>query len=218
VNEPHPSVDSEALVASQAAEIRQRLVSQAQQNVDEVLRALAAQAPPAPTEPESAAARETFSRKWSELADVLLDPRTGLASRILFWDRLRHAAARYRRHKLLFGVLYVRTSDDKEAHVPELARRLGVSLREIDTVGYAGGGEFTVLLDGLHAAGDARAVAERIQRELASAVQGGAVPLSASIGVAVPAGNGDAGTILWQAYVAMQRVGSGAVGVAPQTG
>jgi GGDEF domain-containing protein len=214
VTEPHPSNDSEALVASQAAEIRQRLVSQAQQNVDEMLRALTAQAPP-PPEPESAAARETFSRTWSELADVLLDPRTGLASRILFWDRLRHAAARYRRHKLLFGVLYVRTSDDKEAHVPELARRLGVSVREIDTVGYAGGGEFTVLLDGLHAAGDAQAVAERIQRELASAVQGGAVPLSASIGVAVPAGNGDPGTLLWQAYVAMQRVGSGAVGVAP---
>jgi GGDEF domain-containing protein len=82
-------------------------------------------------------------------------------------------------------------------------------------VGYAGGGEFTVLLDGLQAPGDAGVVAERIQRELASAVQGGAVPLSASIGVAVPAGDGDPGTLLWRAYAAMQRVGSGAVGVAP---
>ena len=214
MTQPHPPADSEALIASQASEIRLRLVSQAQQNVDEVVRALAAQPPPSP-EPEAGAARETFSRKWSELADVLLDPRTGLASRILFWDRLRHAAARYRRHKLLFGVLYVRTSDDKEAHVPELARRLGVSVREIDTVGYAGGGEFTVLLDGLQAPGDAGVVAERIQRELASAVQGGAVPLSASIGVAVPAEDGDPGTLLWRAYAAMQRVGSGAVGVAP---
>lgn len=220
MTQPLTSIPTDALV-SQANDICQRLVSQAQQNVDDILRALAVKTPP-PPEPEEPGARESFSRKWSGLADVLLDPRTGLASRILFWDRLRHASARFRRHKLLFGVLYVRTSDEREMHVPELAHRLGVSLREIDTVGYAGAGEFTVLLDGLHAPGDGVAVAERIQRELAAPVMGATTPLTASIGVAIAdESGGDPASILWNAFVAMQRVerlGPGRVGVASNAG
>ena len=219
MTQPQAPGPADPLLVSQASDICQRLVSQAQQNVDDILRALAKQTPAAP-EPEAAAARESFSRQWSGLADVLLDPRTGLASRILFWDRLRHASARYRRHKLLFGVLYIRTTDEKEMHVPELARRLGVSLREIDTIGYAGAGEFTVLLDGLHAPGDGLAVAERLQRELAAAVTGAPTGLTASIGVAIADenGGGDPASLLWHAYVAMQRVerlGPGRVGTAP---
>lgn len=198
-----PSADpsSDADVVSQAAHICQRLVSEAQQNVDEILRSVqpAQVKPDVPLTPASYA---LFSRRWSGLADVLVDPRTGLASRILLWDRLRHALARQKRHGTLFAVLYVGTSDPDERHVPRTAARLAVGLRGTDTISYAGSAEFAIVLEEIGSGDDAMRVAQRIQQEMSGPSAGG----SASIGVAVVETPGSSPeSVLWEAYTAMRR-------------
>lgn len=182
--------------ADTAAQICQRLVSQAQQNVDDILRALRAESP-GPGSPLTPAEHDTFQRRWTGLAEVLVDPRTGLTSRILFWDRLLHTHLRWQRYGTPFAVLYVGLPDADERGVPEVAARLSARLRATDTVAYAGSAEFTILLDLVQSPDEAVAVAERIQGDLST---------PASIGIAAVDDRGmDGGTVLWEAYRAMRK-------------
>lgn len=212
------SVDPQAL--QQAGSIVQRLVSEAQQNVDEILQMLVgAEAQSAsPLAPQT---YDTFSTRWSGLAEVLMDPRTGLSSRILFWDRLCHAAIRHRRYHTRFAVLYIDSGDRDERHVPEIAIRLGKSLRGNDTIAYAGHGEFTILLDQLQADADALAVADRVRQAMAEAREADpAAALPGRIGVGVfTLRNSDPAALLWDAYAAMRQARPGTVAVAaPRVG
>jgi GGDEF domain-containing protein len=210
VNEP---ANPEAV--AQAGSIVQRLVSEAQQNVDDILQMLVGAEPP-PLDALAPHAYDAFSTRWSGLAEVLMDPRTGLSSRILFWDRLCHAALRHRRYHTRFAVLYIDSGDRDERHVPEIALRLGKSLRGNDTIAYAGHGEFTILLDQLQADADALAVADRVRQAMAEAREAdptGSVP--GRIGVSVfTARNSDPAALLWDAYAAMRQARGGAVAVA----
>lgn len=205
---------------AQAGSIVQRLVSEAQQNVDEILQMLVgADAPPAsPLAPQT---YDAFSTRWAGLAEVLMDPRTGLSSRILFWDRLRHASIRHRRYQTRFAVLYVDSGDRDERHVPDIAVRLGKSLRGNDTIAYAGHGEFTILLDQLQADADALAVADRVRQAMTEARDAdptGSLP--GRTGVAVfTARSSDPAALLWDAYAAMRQARPGTVAVtAPRPG
>jgi GGDEF domain-containing protein len=199
---PPPADDALA----RANSICKRLVNQAQENVDDVLAVLHGNRPGgASLTPPS---YETFARRWAGLTDVLLDPRTGLANRLLFWDRLRHAVTRRHRYGTGAAVLYVCTSDADELHVPQLAARLGEGLRGTDTISYAGNGEFTILLDPVEAPVDAVGVARRIHQALVAPLEMAAVKVgvSANVGVVyVGAQHAAPETVLWDAYAAVQQ-------------
>jgi GGDEF domain-containing protein len=201
-------------VVAQAGSIVQRLVSEAQQNVDDILQMIVgAETPPA--DPLAPQAYDQFSTRWSGLADVLMDPRTGLSSRILFWDRLCHASVRHKRYHTRFAVLYIDSGDADERHVPDIAIRLGKGLRGNDTIAYAGHGEFTILLDQLQADADALAVADRVRQAMAEARETDARTAPGRIGVAVfTLRNAEPSTLLWDAYAAMRQARPGAVAVA----
>jgi len=139
-------------------------------------------------------------RKLAEeqlLHDAFHDLLTGLPNRALFMDRLGHAVERVKRHEdSLFAVLFVdldrfKVVNDSLGHASgdrlliAVAQRLEHCLRSGDTVARLGGDEFTILLEDIKGIGEAIAVAERIQAELASpfSLSGHEVFITASIGI-----------------------------------
>jgi diguanylate cyclase (GGDEF)-like protein len=146
--------------------------------------------------------REVAERKQIEeqlLHNAFHDGLTGLANRALFVDHLKLALGRAERHaSYRFAVLFLdldrfKVVNDSLGHMTGdqlligVARRLEAAMRPGDTVSRLGGDEFTVLLDDLKDAGEAEAVAERLQKELALAFNLGSheVFTTASIGIAV---------------------------------
>ena len=152
------------------------------------------------------------------------DPLTGLANRTLFADRLDRALARARREGrpgalLLLDLDGFKAINDAHGHAAgdhalvAVAERLRGCVREVDTVVRLGGDEFSVVLDGVDAAAEARRVAKRIRAALAEPLRldGGApLALSASIGVAVFAG--------WEAPADLLRRADGAMYAAKRAG
>jgi GGDEF domain-containing protein len=208
------NANADPQAVAQAGSIVQRLVSEAQQNVDDILQMIVG-TEQAPADPLAPQAYDTFSTRWSGLADVLMDPRTGLSSRILFWDRLCHASVRHKRYHTRFAVLYIDSGDSDELHVPDIAIRLGKGLRGNDTIAYAGHGEFTILLDQLQADADALAVADRVRQAMADAREADPSAAAGRIGVAVfTLRNAEPAALLWDAYAAMRQARPGAVAVA----
>jgi predicted signal transduction protein with EAL and GGDEF domain len=146
--------------------------------------------------------KEVAERKQIEeqlLHNAFHDGLTGLANRALFMDHLKLALGRAERH----GDLPVRRPLPRPrplqgrqrllGHMAGdqlligVARRLEATMRPGDTVSRLGGDEFTVLLDDLKDDGEAEAVAERLQRELALAFNlgGHEVFTTVSIGIAL---------------------------------
>jgi diguanylate cyclase (GGDEF)-like protein len=146
--------------------------------------------------------KEVAERKQIEeqlLHNAFHDGLTGLANRALFIDHLKLALGRAERHDSYeFAVLFLdldrfKVVNDSLGHMTGdqllvgVARRLEAAMRPGDTVSRLGGDEFTVLLDDLKDAGEAEAVAERLQRELAAAFNLGSqeVFTTVSIGIAL---------------------------------
>ncbi len=163
--------------------------------------------------------RDITERKRAEetLAhNALHDALTNLPNRTLFLDRVRHALILSQRHTTYkFAVLFIDLDEFKifndslghaagDALLIQIARRLNVSIRGIDTISRSGliqststvaseeilarmgGDEFTVLLEEIRDCGDAIRVAERIQERLSIPfiVEGQEVVTTASIGIA----------------------------------
>ena len=145
---------------------------------------------------------EVAERKQAEeqlLHNAFHDGLTGLANRALFVDHVKLALGRAERHAgYRFAVLFLdldrfKVVNDSLGHMTGdqlligVARRLEATIRPGDTVSRLGGDEFTILLDDLSDAGEAEAVAERLQRELALAFNLGSheVFTTASIGIAL---------------------------------
>jgi diguanylate cyclase (GGDEF)-like protein len=87
-----------------------------------------------------------------------------------------------------------------------VAQRLAMAVRQSDTVTRMGGDEFVIVLETIHQAGDADAVAGYIQRAFAKAftLERHHVKVTASIGISFYPGNGeDADTLLKAADRAM---------------
>jgi diguanylate cyclase (GGDEF)-like protein len=127
------------------------------------------------------------------------DGLTDLANRALFMDHLQLALARDKRHEdYQFAVLFLdldrfKIVNDSLGHIVGdkllvgIARRLETVMRPGDTVSRLGGDEFTILLDDLGDAVEAKTVAERLLRELAMPYNlgGHEVFITVSIGIAL---------------------------------
>jgi diguanylate cyclase (GGDEF)-like protein/PAS domain S-box-containing protein len=136
------------------------------------------------------------------------DPLTGLASRILFTDRLTHCIDQnHREPGWIFAVLFLdldrfKVINDSLGHqtgdqlLVGIAERLSHSVRSSDLVGRLtehctvarlGGDEFVVLLEDIQSVESARRVADRIQRDMSLPffLEGHSVFSTFSIGVAV---------------------------------
>ena len=145
--------------------------------------------------------RETTEHKRMEerlYRGAFHDPLTDLPNRTLFVDRLGQAMRRRvgevgpRFTVLMMDLDRFKLVNDSLGHqagdklLIQIARRLEIGLRPVDTVARLGGDEFVVLLDDLEDAGDAPRVAERILQELKRPfdLDGHEVFAGASIGIA----------------------------------
>jgi diguanylate cyclase (GGDEF)-like protein/PAS domain S-box-containing protein len=158
--------------------------------------------------------RRQVDQQLRQLA--LHDALTGLPNRILLHDRAEQAFAAARRANGTVALLLVDLDgfkDVNDAHghavgdlvLQEVARRLRAVARESDTVARLGGDEFVLLLsDGdVESVGRVgRALREAFARPIA--IEGGAVSIAASAGVAFfPRHGADAPTLLRAADIAM---------------
>jgi diguanylate cyclase (GGDEF)-like protein/PAS domain S-box-containing protein len=133
--------------------------------------------------------------------DAFHDALTGLPNRALFLDRLEHRlAVEKRRHQTSFSVLVLdidrfKMINDSLGHVRgdqllvEVARRLQACLRPADTVARLSGDEFTILLEDVPTAADARKVAERVQAELRLPFWLGANEVFSGVSIGIAHGN-----------------------------
>ncbi len=167
-------------------------------------------------------ARDISERKRHEetlLHQARHDGLTGLPNRTLILDRLQQAIAHARRSGRVLAVAYLDLDHFKDVNdtlghgtgdalLCEAAARIGVVLREGDTVGRQGGDEFILLLPDLMQLGDAAIVAEKILAALAQpfVMNGHEVYVTASLGLSIcPLDASDAEALLRNADVAMYR-------------
>jgi diguanylate cyclase (GGDEF)-like protein len=145
------------------------------------------------------------------------DALTGLPNRVLFLDRLGRELAHAERDGRTFAVLVIdldrfKVINDTLGHgagdelLIEIARRLSLAVRTVDTVARTGGDEFLVLITGIGEPAYAAVVAAKLVAELDQATSIGAteVHTSGSVGISVyPADGTDADSLVAHADEAM---------------
>jgi diguanylate cyclase (GGDEF)-like protein/PAS domain S-box-containing protein len=150
------------------------------------------------------------------------DSLTGLANRALLLDRLELALARSARSGRTVGLIFVDLDNFKDVNdthghrggdqaLVTISRRLRHVVRPSDTVARFGGDEFVVLCDDLEVAADGESIAQRIGEALREPIdiEGGALVVTGSAGVAFTAGGGNAEALLRTADAAMYRAKAG---------
>jgi diguanylate cyclase (GGDEF)-like protein/PAS domain S-box-containing protein len=147
------------------------------------------------------------------------DPLLDMPNRVMFMERLEHALADRRAADSRVGVIFVdldnfKLINDSLGHetgdqlLMAVAERLRASVRSADNTARLGGDEFTVLLESIHSADEAIAVASRILECIQQPIDlsGHEVTPSASIGIAVSGpGQDTADALLRCADQAMYR-------------
>jgi diguanylate cyclase (GGDEF)-like protein len=142
--------------------------------------------------------RELEAAQTALVEQATHDALTGLPNRNLLIDRLAQALAFAERSGASTGLIFVdldnfKAINDTGGHAAgdsvlrEIAERLRSAVRPMDSVSRLGGDEFVVLLPALTSSADAMKVAARVQRTIDSpiALDHGAVPITASIGVSI---------------------------------
>lgn len=159
---------------------------------------------------------------------AMADPLTGVANRVLFWDRLRTAITRSQRDGGRVAMFYVdidgfKPVNDRFGHslgdllLQAIAERLGHGLRAVDTVARLGGDEFGILLEKAGEPPDVRRVAEKLRDRLCQPyhITGTTLSVGASIGIAsAPFDAGDPESLIDvadQRMYAAKRLGGGVV-------
>jgi diguanylate cyclase (GGDEF)-like protein len=147
------------------------------------------------------------------------DALTGLANRVIFGDRLRHAFAAARRGAQGFAVLYLDLDHFKEVNdtlghtagdklLQQVASRLRHSTRETDVIARLGGDEFAVLQAEVTDSSVAGRMAEKLIATLSAPymIDGNDLRVGASVGIAVYDAQVDnPDTLLIQADQALYR-------------
>jgi diguanylate cyclase (GGDEF)-like protein/PAS domain S-box-containing protein len=165
--------------------------------------------------------RDITERKAAEqrLAQLALhDPLTGLPNRANFEQHLADALARRRRSGgqlalMVLDVDHFKKVNDSLGHAAgdllliAFAQRLQGALREIDLVARLGGDEFTLVVEGLKDSGDAVAVADKVIATMRDPidVDGQALSISTSIGIALHREGDTAQTLMQRADKAMYQ-------------
>ncbi|NET28869.1 bifunctional diguanylate cyclase/phosphodiesterase [Okeania sp. SIO1I7] len=150
----------------------------------------------------------------------LYDSLTDLPNRALLMERLQQALARTRRNpNYLFAVLTINLDRFKiinESHghstgdrlLVEIAKRIQICLRPIDTVARIGSDEFVILLETVHDQGDAIGLATLIQTAIAQPIEFDTQRLfiTSSMGIVISSDDYQwAGDLLRDANIAMDR-------------
>jgi len=151
---------------------------------------------------------------WRATHDVL----TGLLNRATLHERVEDALVRSRRSSTLCATLFVdldrfKLVNDTLGHAVgdrlliAAAERIRGVVRELDTLARLGGDEFVVLCEGLDDPLEAVSVAERIVETLNQPFQLGSESafVSASVGIAIDAGDATPSSLLRDSDVALYR-------------
>ncbi|MET7424228.1 sensor domain-containing diguanylate cyclase [Dactylosporangium sp. NPDC005555] len=166
--------------------------------------------------------RETEARlreRESELRHLAFhDPLTGLANRVLFYERVDHALRTHARSGRPLAVLFIDLDGFKEVNdtlghtagdavLQEVARRLTACLRTGDTVARFGGDEFAVVAEDLATRADVQVAADRIVAAVERPIDAGGtlVTVTASVGVALNDPGAEVDDIVRAADAAMYR-------------
>lgn len=163
--------------------------------------------------------QDVSARKRMEQAlerQAFRDDLTGLANRVLFRDRLRHALERRSRVGAQVAVLLLdldgfKRVNDSLGHAAgdQLLRVIGDriqnSVRSGETVARLGGDEFAIVLEMMRSDDDPQNLAERLLTNIAAPVDlsGREVAVNVSIGIAVAEPGEDDDTLLRNADAAM---------------
>lgn len=161
--------------------------------------------------------RKAYAARLRHLAHY--DSLTGLASRVVLHDRLRHAIVRARRQVGQVAVLFVdldrfKMINDSLGHsagdvlLKFVAERLRECVREGDTVARLGGDEFVVVIEDLGSADDALVVARKILQALQRPfrIEDQEFVVTGTVGVSLYPGNGDdAEALMKNANTALHR-------------
>ncbi|MHB8623867.1 MAG: sensor domain-containing protein [Sulfuricaulis sp.] len=167
--------------------------------------------------------RDITERKQAEQRLVYLaqyDALTGLHTRSLFQDRANHALARASDDGKLVAIMYVdidhfkNVNDDLGHHagdqlLKEVAKRITMCLREVDTVSRLGGDEFAIILESIPHIDNANIVAQKILDIMQEPffLEGHEIHATVSIGITLyPMDDKDLNNLLKDADQAMYRV------------
>jgi diguanylate cyclase (GGDEF)-like protein/PAS domain S-box-containing protein len=142
--------------------------------------------------------REVVDDRPAAASDVYRDALTGLTSSLLLSDRLSVAISQAYRHRARVGVVHVDVDGFSALNarlgrpladrvLRAVARRLSHCVRQGDTAARLEADAFVLVLPGLHHGEDATRVGEKVLRALRKPfpLTDSAVPLTASVGVAV---------------------------------
>ncbi len=147
------------------------------------------------------------------------DAVTGLPNRVLFDDRMEQAAAQSRRSGRPLAVMFLDLDNFKQVNdtyghafgdalLARVAKRLGNSMRECDTLARWGGDEFAVMIPEFEAATELESMAKRLLAVMRHpfALEGKEITASVTIGIDVSTtGLAVAGDLVKNADMALYR-------------